>query len=201
VKHRTWGCLNMLLVLAGIVLFFVGMESCRRQLRKPVHADKATPADILSGRRVTVCDPELPGRVYRPERLGLLHDCLAVEGTVRSVRWEPDGDLTFKLDVDSMYLKQYPNLLVRRNNGFLMVEIICARTPTSPHAHDGCKGWVNPDVPRLHKGDRVKVVGPHVIDTFHRHNEIHPAEVQVTMHRNHSADAPEENDPEDEEKD
>lgn len=143
-----------------------------------------------------MCDPELRSRVYRPERLGLLRDCITVEGTVRSVRREPDGDLTFKLDVDPTYLKQYPNLLVSGNNGFLMVEVVCARTPTAPHAHDGCKGWVDARAPLLHKGDRVKVVGPHVYDTFHRHNEIHPAEVQVNRHRNHAADAPHEDDSE-----
>jgi len=186
----------VLLVVSGIALLVLGVGQCRRRVRGPVQADRATAGDILSGRSVTVCDPSLMERVYRPERLQVLRDCIGVEGTVRSVRREPDGDLTFKLDVDPTYLKQYPNLLVRRNKGFLMVEMVCTRTPTSAHAHEGCRGWVNPQVPRLHKGDRVRVVGPHVFDTFHRHNEIHPAEVQVQLHRNHAADAPHADDPE-----
>ncbi len=193
--------LSIGMIVAGVGLILWGPFHCVRSVRSPVHADTATARDIVRGRKVTVCNPDLWDHIYRPARLARLRDCITVEGTARSIRREPDGDLTFKLDVDAGFLKEYPNLLNRRNKGFLMIEVICAQEPVAAHAKAGCRGWVNPDAPVLHEGDRVRVLGPLVLDTFHRHNEIHPAEVRVSEHRGHSAQSPvvETDEPDDEE--
>ena len=105
--------------------------------------------------------------VHDPERLRIVHACVAVRGVVASPPFlADDGDYCFDLRVDwgnATPLLSTGNLVMRR--GMLHVEII----PRDLGILRGLGGG-------LCVGDVVEVVGVHVVDTDHAQwAEIHPA--------------------------
>ena len=169
------GCL-VILVLALIV----GLVAWRRHPAKAgKNALHFTPH---------ACDRSLGQHVYRPERLITVsgHECITVQGWVREKEQEPDGDLTFELELVPADLQDYPDLINDKNrerqHGRLQVEMPCARPPRTDNAEHACHGWSNPGVPDdLREGDYVEVFGPHVKDDLHKWMEIHPAQVQILV--------------------
>ena len=97
--------------------------------------------------------------VHTPQRLRVINRCLTVSGIVTEISRSDDGDLTFRLQVDSAYtwiINSYNRSLIR---GYLQVEIIPADQATVP-------------APTL--GAHLSVTGAYVIDTPYGWSEIHP---------------------------
>jgi hypothetical protein len=119
------------------------------------------------------CDQSLWNHVYNPTRLTVLKQCMTVTGTVQESNVDDDGDQHFlvKLDPGQDQLLTKKNL--KKKNGDLVGEIVCANKAKLKKAKDACAGWSNP-VPLPTVGSHVSVIGTFVLDTHNGWNEIHP---------------------------
>jgi hypothetical protein len=113
--------------------------------------------------------------VRDPGRLKVLSRCQEASGVVRETRAEPDGDIDVfvRPDPGSVHLLDAGNR--KWLSGSLLLEIIPADQP-------GCRAGqrvrygtcTGAHVPTPRVGSQVTADGPHVYDTAHDHNEIHP---------------------------
>jgi hypothetical protein len=90
--------------------------------------------------------------VYHNYRLQVLHTNQALTGTVSAVHAEADGDTHVEVTPDPAY-----QALAFSGQNYVVVEPMPGQ---------------NVPVPNI--GDHIHVVGTHVYDTIHGHNEIHP---------------------------
>jgi hypothetical protein len=119
------------------------------------------------------CDASLWGHVYRPERLGVIEACTAVEGRVISMKRDEDGDLHLALDPDDARVLNLVNALHAGRH--LVVEVICEHPPDAGRrkARAACAGFTSQvTIPNV--GDRVRVTGAYVTDREIGWNEVHP---------------------------
>lgn len=129
------------------------------------------------------CDDGLRSHVYKPQRLIVKQQCIAVTGTFvddtkgrqrDGVRHESDGDTHGWLDVDP----QFKNLLNAGNlsdeGGNLVFEIVCKYHVKQADAVAACSGYgATVQIPPV--GSHVRITGTYVQDTNHSQwMEIHP---------------------------
>lgn len=147
-----------LLIVAVLVALYVGAR-LRYPGRAPVKLSAAS------------CDARLWDRVYEKNRLEMLEPCTAVEGRVRSVHHNEDGDVHIALAPDRPSVLNLVN--VTHANGELVVEIVCEHVPPEDPAKSICQDFHSSvTVPNV--GDHVRVTGSYVTDRDHGWNEIHP---------------------------
>jgi hypothetical protein len=101
--------------------------------------------------------PPAPGdahldSVYHNYRLQVLHTDQELTGTVTAVRSEQDGDTHVEVHPDPPYAA-----LAYTGQNYVVVEPMPGQNIPTPSI-----------------GDHIHVVGTHVYDTNHGHNEIHP---------------------------
>ncbi len=120
--------------------------------------------------------------VHDPGRLRIIERCAVADGTVTSVRHEPDGDVFILLRLDPGQARLVNQTNQRKLAGNLVAEIVPAdqpgctvgrppRPPIGTASFGICTGakLAAPEV-----GERIAVVGPHVLDREHGWLEIHP---------------------------
>ena len=121
------------------------------------------------------CEPSLWTHVYNPTRLQKLTPCVSVSGVVEESTADDDGDQHFLLKLDA---NQPAGLINKRNikkkNGDLVVEIVCANPVRLKKVRSACAGYTN-KVPLPKPGDHVRVTGTYVIDSHNGWAEVHPA--------------------------
>ena len=118
----------------------------------PLRRRKLTPEGCAEG------DP-LEG-VYLPERFKILDPCVSVTGRVRDdINEADDGDLTFGLYLPEDKMWMVDDVNHAHYDGALRIEVVPMDQPR---------------VKTPKSGQIVKVVGPHVIDLPHGHNENTP---------------------------
>jgi hypothetical protein len=119
------------------------------------------------------CDPELWKRVYNPSRLEVLEQCKVATGVIDELDQNEDGDTHMLLKLDP----GQEGLLVKRNikkkNGDLVIEVVCANAITDKKAVEACKGYSS-TVTLPSVGDHVTVTGTYVNDSHNGWTEIHP---------------------------
>ncbi len=119
------------------------------------------------------CLSDTLDHVYNPDRLEILNACQTVSGTVEKVIQEADGDTHIRLQVD----QGFENLLNQANydhqNGTLVLEIVCAYSPTQQDAIAACSGYTN-SIATPSVDEHISVQGQYVTDLTHGWNEIHP---------------------------
>lgn len=121
----------------------------------------------------SACNADLWNHVYNPQRLTIINPCIAVEGTIRLIRTEKDGDLHIQLIPDSQYANLINNVNIEKQNSSLVLEPICVKTVSQEDAIAACTNFTYPiDLPKI--GEHVTVIGSYVLDTAHGWNEIHP---------------------------
>ncbi len=107
--------------------------------------------------------------VYSKDRLQVLKDTMIVRGTIEYIHGELDGDFHIHLRLDSVYNYMLNKVNIKKQNGCLVLEIICGKKSV----FSICGGYTNKiEIP--HIGDYVEVVGSYVFDKIHGHMEIHP---------------------------
>ena len=111
--------------------------------------------------------------VYNPTRLQIINKCKTVTGTIEESNADEDGDQHMLLKLDN----GQENLLTKRNikkkQGDLVIEAVCANKPRLKKVGNTCKGYINEiQIPRV--GEHVKVTGSLVIDGHNGWTEIHP---------------------------
>ncbi|HKB45745.1 MAG TPA: hypothetical protein VKC90_15210 [Chitinophagaceae bacterium] len=121
------------------------------------------------------CNGSLSTFVYHPDRFTVWQKCKTVTGIIMLKRAEKDGDYHVQLKLDS----GQPRLLNQKNmdkqNGALVLEVICTKKVTQADAVTPCKRCPNNiTVPK--NGTHVRVTGTFVLDKEGNHgwNEIHP---------------------------
>ena len=107
--------------------------------------------------------------VYSKDRLEILKDTIIVRGIIEYIHGELDGDFHIHLRLDSVYNYMLNKVNMKKQNGCLVLEIICGK----PTIFSICQGYTNQiKIPSI--GDYVEVVGSYVFDKRHGHMEIHP---------------------------
>jgi hypothetical protein len=119
--------------------------------------------------------------VYSPKRFVIQKPCVTLRGIVNSVRFPLDGDaiLIVTLDPEYAHLSNEKN---REHYGkdSLELEIVC-RHPIWKFFVFRC--WTCNNrilVPRV--GDHIEADGIYVLDTRHRHMELHPVTRITLLH-------------------
>jgi hypothetical protein len=134
----------------------------------PVAMTNNTPASSSAG-----CDQSLWNHVYDPTRLTVLKQCTTVTGTVAESNVDDDGDQHFLVKLDPGQDQLLTKKNIKKKNGDLVGEIVCANKVKIKKARSACAGWSNP-VPLPSVGAHVSVTGTFVLDTHNGWNEIHP---------------------------
>lgn len=119
------------------------------------------------------CDAAFWDRVYDPARLKVLDQCKVVTGVIEEQDANEDGDehMLLKLDPGQEDLLTKRN--IKKKNGDLVIEVVCANPVTDKKAVEACRGYSNPiKIPNI--GDHVRVTGSYVNDTHNDWTEIHP---------------------------
>jgi hypothetical protein len=120
--------------------------------------------------------------VHDPARLTLLSACVQVVGTVvRIPRVPPDGDHTFNVKLDPVYVGMMNAQNV--SDGGLHIEIVPMDQPgctpgqpiTKPAGYNNLGVCSGANVATPPVGARVRITGPDVHDDWAGPNEIHPA--------------------------
>jgi Bacterial SH3 domain len=123
----------------------------------------------------TGCDSTLWTHVYHQTRLHVIQPCTTVTGTLHIVRPEPDGDVHMQLTLDPQFSSMLNAINKTKQKGALVIETMCAHTPTQADAVASCQGFTQ-KFPALTEGAHIKVTGSYVLDSDPGHgwNEIHP---------------------------
>lgn len=145
-------------ILAAVALCLVAVW-----LRYPGKAPAKLPTEN--------CDSALWEHVYQKERLRVVQACTVVEGRVKSVWREHDGDLHIALDPAEKSVLNIFNLVHAHRT--LVVEIICEHDASGDVARAAC-GGLRSQVTIPSPGDRLRVTGAYVVDKDNGWMEIHP---------------------------
>jgi hypothetical protein len=156
---------------------------------KPTNGDTRTAAQFTSGAKqkdkgeklanatteatAPGCNAALWKRVYSPKRLQIVDECKVVTGVISELNVEEDGDehMLLKLDPGQDALVNKRN--IKKKDGDLVLEIVCANPTTKKSPSRACAGFTNAiSFPALHQ--RVKVTGSYVLDSHNGWMEIHP---------------------------
>ena len=142
---------------------------------EPTKAERpATPATTdRSSSASSDCDQSLWSHVYNPTRLTVLKQCMTVTGKVDESNVDEDGDQHFLVKLDPGQDQLLTKRNIKKKNGDLVAEIVCANKVKIKKAKPACAGWSNP-VPLPTVGAHVSVTGTFVLDTHNGWNEIHP---------------------------
>lgn len=107
--------------------------------------------------------------VYSKDRLQIIKDTTTVKGFIEYIHGEVDGDFHIHLRLDSNYNYMLNKTNMKKQNGCLVLEIICGKSSV----FNICKGYTNKiQIPSI--GDYVEIIGSYVFDKRHKHMEIHP---------------------------
>ncbi|MFZ0886405.1 MAG: hypothetical protein WAN14_23590 [Candidatus Acidiferrales bacterium] len=130
------------------------------------------------------CDDSLWDHVYKPQRLIVKQQCVAVTGTVvdatngkraDGVRHEADGDTHGWLDLDPAFKSLLNAGNISSEGGNMVFEIVCMFRVSQADAKTACPSRFHNQVQIPPVGSHVRVVGTYVQDTNHaRWMEIHP---------------------------
>src|SRR5262245_27225189 len=125
------------------------------------------------------CNAGLWEHVYRRTRLRIVASCIAVTGTIRHIRGEPDGDRHIQLAVNPEFSKLLNKVNKSSVGNTLILEPICQLPVTQADANAACHNFHSAVlIPKA--GTKVRVVGSYVLDTARGWMEIHPvSSIQV----------------------
>jgi hypothetical protein len=119
------------------------------------------------------CDTSFWKYVYNPVRLEVIDKCKTVTGVIEESSADDDGDQHMLLKLDNGQEDLLTKKNIKKKQGDLVIEAVCANKTTLPKVGNTCNGYINKiQIPNL--GDRVKVTGSLVNDTHNGWNEIHP---------------------------
>ena len=119
------------------------------------------------------CDTSFWKYVYNPERLQVIDKCKTVIGMVEESSADEDGDEHMLLKLDNGQEDLLTKKNIKKKQGDLVIEAVCANKTTLGKVGNTCNGYINKiQIPKL--GDHVKVTGSYVIDSHNGWAEIHP---------------------------
>ena len=119
------------------------------------------------------CDTSLLKYVYNPERLEIVDKCKKVTGMIEESSANDDGDQHMLLKLDNGQDDLLTKKNIKKKQGDLVIEAVCANKTTLLKVGNTCNGYINHiQLPKV--GDHVRVTGSLVIDSHNGWAEIHP---------------------------
>jgi hypothetical protein len=119
------------------------------------------------------CNPALWEHVYDPERLEVIDKCKVVTGVIEEQDQNEDGDTHMLLKLDPGQDSLVNNRNLKKKNGDLVVEVVCANAVSDKKAKEACTNYSNA-IPLPKVGDHATVTGSYVNDSHNGWMEIHP---------------------------
>ncbi len=161
-------------LILSIIIIIASVGCVSRTSNPPVSGSSQTPF-ASAGAGSNVCTNPAPlEHVYHPYRLAVIDSCKTVSGTVTKIIKEKDGDTHIRLNVDPQYADTINQANIDGQDGYLVLEIVCAYPVTQKDAVSACADYENEiAVPAVN--EHITVTGQFVSDTDHGGwNEIHP---------------------------
>ena len=119
------------------------------------------------------CDKEYWKYVYNPSRLKVIDKCKTVTGIIEESSADEDGDQHMLLKLDNGQEDLLTPKNIKKKQGNLVIEAVCANKTTLAKVGNTCNGYINKiQIPK--PGEHVRVTGSLVNDTHNGWNEIHP---------------------------
>ncbi|HUQ21093.1 MAG TPA: hypothetical protein VM099_15855 [Gemmatimonadaceae bacterium] len=119
------------------------------------------------------CDASLWNHVYNPSRLRVVSACITATGVITESSADDDGDQHFLIRLDPGQDQLLAKRNLKKKNGDLVGEIVCANKVHLKRARKACSNYINP-IAKPTVGSHVKVTGTYVIDSHNGWAEIHP---------------------------
>lgn len=165
------------LTIICLSLFFACEQKKEKKHKKKDKEEQTTSVNQMQNvtdTNTTIdCDTSLWKYVYNAERLQIIDTCKTVTGIIEESSADEDGDqhMLLKLDNGQEDLLTKKNL--KKKQGYLVIEAVCANTVMLKKVGNTCNGYINKiQIPKV--GEHVKVTGSLVIDTHNGWAEIHP---------------------------
>ncbi|MDQ6757320.1 MAG: hypothetical protein M3004_10330 [Bacteroidota bacterium] len=167
------------IILIGI-LGISALSSCEeKKEKKHKNKDKEEQRSTtdqnkkIKDNTVINCDTSFWRYVYNPDRLEVIDKCKTVTGVIEESSADEDGDQHMLLKLDNGQEDLLTKKNIKKKQGDLVIEAVCANKTTLPKVGNTCNGYINKiQIPKL--GDHVKVTGSLIIDSHNGWEEIHP---------------------------
>ncbi|HTK37638.1 MAG TPA: hypothetical protein VL325_04030 [Pyrinomonadaceae bacterium] len=145
------------------------------RLEPVVNAGQTSAGDNMPASKPSAagCDPELWKHVWDPPRLEVIEQCKTVTGVIDELDENKDGDTHMLLKLDAGQEDLLTKKNIKKKNGDLVIEAVCAHEVTEKKAVEACKGYSN-TVTLPSVGEHVWVTGSYVNDKHNGWTEIHP---------------------------
>jgi len=131
------------------------------------------PQNVHDNNAAIDCDTSFWKYVYNPERLEVIDKCKTVTGVIEESSADEDGDQHMLLKLDNGQQDLLTKKNIKKKQGDLVIEAVCANNTTLPKVGNTCNGYINKiQIPKL--GEHVKVTGSLVVDSHNGWTEIHP---------------------------
>jgi hypothetical protein len=158
-------------------LVFSILFSCKAQNEKKHKKETATSLEKMQNLKdndATInCDTSFWKYVYNPERLQVINKCKTVTGMIEESNADEDGDQHMLLKLDNGQGDLLTKRNIKKKQGDMVIEAVCANKPRLKKVGNTCKGYINKiQIPQV--GEHVKVTGSLVIDSHNGWAEIHP---------------------------
>lgn len=156
-------------------LFFSCDQKKEKKHKKKDNEEQTTSSDPIKNVTDTTitCDTSLWKYVYNPERLEVIDKCKTVTGIIEESSADEDGDQHMLLKLDNGQDGLLTKKNIKKKQGDLVIEAVCANKTTLEKVGNTCNGYLNHILlPKV--GDHVKVTGSLVIDSHNGWEEIHP---------------------------
>jgi hypothetical protein len=170
-KSLIFPSLTSLLLL---ISFFSFAQTKEKKHKKKHKQEQTILSDHKQNNNTSVgCDTSIWKYVYNRNRLQVTNLCKTVTGVIKESSANEDGDhhMLLKLDTGQEDLLTKTN--IKKKQGYLVIEAVCANKTTLDKVGNTCNGYLNKiQIPKL--GAHVRVTGSLVIDSHNGWAEIHP---------------------------
>ena len=172
-KHVVLHSDNPIMKTARAILLVLVFAACALLVYRALQpAQISGPAESAQS-NAAQCDQSLWNYVYNSGRLQVLDQCISVTGTVEEIRKEADGDYHIRFRLDQQFESLLNEKNISRQDGDLVLELICQGKVRQSDAVDSCSQYAGPYIePEV--GKRYLVSGTYVHDSQHGWNELHP---------------------------
>lgn len=148
----------------------------KKHRKKNKQQEQTTPynSPTLNNANTAVnCDTSLWKYVYNRKRLQVTNECISANGVIVESSSNDDGDHHMLLKLDAGQEDLLTKVNIKKKQGNLVIEAVCANKVTLGKVGNICNGYINKiQIPTI--GAHVKVTGSLVIDTHNGWAEIHP---------------------------
>ena len=172
---------SLLFPAIASLMLIISFSSCEQEKekkhKKKDKEEQTTPTDqtqsVQDNNTTVDCDTSLWKYVYNRERLEVTDICKTVTGVIEESSADDDGDQHMLLKLDAGQEGFLTKKNIKKKQGDLVIEAVCANKTTLEKVGNTCNGYINHiQIPKV--GDHVKVTGSLVIDSHNGWEEIHP---------------------------